>query len=43
MSAAGWVTMAVVLGIAWGGFGFTLWLATRREAAKRRRDTARRG
>ena len=36
MSAAGWITMVVVLGVAWGGFGYTLWLAARRESQKRR-------
>ncbi len=36
MTAAGWITMVVVLGVAWGGFVFTLWLAIRRESEKRR-------
>ncbi len=36
MTAAGWITMVVVLGVAWGGFAFTIWLAIRRESEKRR-------
>ena len=36
MSAAGVLTMIVVLGVVWGGFVFALWKAMRHEAAKRR-------
>ena len=37
MTAAGWITMVIVLGVAWGGFALTLVLAMRREAEKRRK------
>jgi hypothetical protein len=36
MTAAGWITMVIVLGVAWGGFALTLVLAIRRESAKRK-------
>ena len=36
MTVAGWITMLIVLGVAWGGFGYALWLAARRESDKRR-------
>ncbi len=36
MTAAGWITMIIVLGVAWGGFALTLILAVRRESEKRK-------
>jgi hypothetical protein len=36
MSIAGWITMVIVLGVAWGGFALMLTLAIRRESDKRR-------
>ena len=36
MSAAGVLTMIVVLGVVWGGFVLSLWKAMRQEAMKRR-------
>jgi hypothetical protein len=35
MTASGWITMVLVLGVAWGGFAWTLWLAIRSESRKR--------
>ena len=42
MTAAGWITMVMVLGVAWGGFAFTLGLAIRSESRKRRESEKRR-
>ena len=34
MSSAGWLTMLVVTGVVWGGFGWLLLTAVRKERRK---------
>jgi hypothetical protein len=34
MSAAGWITMIVIMGFVWGGFAMILATALRKEAGK---------
>jgi len=36
MQASTWITMILILGIVWGGFGLLLARAFRKESAKRR-------
>jgi hypothetical protein len=35
MQASTWITMIVIMGIVWGGFGFLLATALRKERRKR--------
>lgn len=35
MEPTGWITMLVIMGIVWGGFGYLLVKAFRKEAGKR--------
>jgi hypothetical protein len=38
MQASTWITMILILGIVWGGFGLLLARAFRKESGKRRAD-----